>query len=285
MEKEINIFKKIGYSLGKPQKYEQMGKEGLKKAIQYMATLIILFSFIISGITVGEIHENYETQINYIKENLPEVTYKEGKLDFETEKEIILADETVENIIGGTVIIDTNNYNEEQKSKYTNQILEEGDYGIILFAENMIMISNAEELKTVEYKYTELFKENFGEDIEFNKQDVIQYLENVPYINYFVTYTVTYFVSMTIIMVVNILVMSLVGLLYQKVMKLNIKYKNVLSMSIYASTIAILLNIIYYTILGIFNIAIPYIDMIYISVPYIYLIIALFTVKQSQNSK
>ena len=192
----------------------------------------------------------------------------------------------MERNIGGKVIINTNNYSEELEKTYTEQITNDGGNGIILFSENMVMISQKdEEIVTNKYSYAELFEDTFEEDIEFNKQDVMNYLNNIPYIQYFMMYSVTYFVSMFIIMAVNILVMSAVGLLYVKIMKLNVKYANVLSMSIYANTIAVLLNIVYYLIQVLFTVAIPYFDVVYISIPYIYLIKALFEIRQKNNQK
>lgn len=285
MEKEMNIFKKIWYSIGKPKKYEEMSAEGLKKALKYITVLIILFSFIIAGISVYKIHQNYEEQRVYVEEKLPELSYSKGTLKFETENEIILEDETVQNIVGGTVIINTNSSDEALIESYQNEILESGNNGVILLTEKLILVSSSTETKSVQYSYSELFEEYFGEDLEFKKADVINYLNEVSYLSYFMTYTVTYFVSMYIILAVNILVMSLVGLLYVKLFKINKKYKDNLILSIYASTIAVLLNILYYILLGIFNIGIPYFDVVYISVPYIYLIISLQGMRKAQNSK
>lgn len=286
MNKEINLFKKIGYSVGNTKKYEEMAQEGILKAIKYITILIIIFSFIIAGLAVYKINESYKEQIDYIQANIPELTYGEGILKFDTENDIILSDEIVERNIGGKVIINTNNYSEELEKTYTEQITNDGGNGIILFSENMVMISQKdEEIVTNKYSYAELFEDTFEEDIEFNKQDVMNYLNNIPYIQYFMMYSVTYFVSMFIIMAVNILVMSAVGLLYVKIMKLNVKYANVLSMSIYANTIAVLLNIVYYLIQVLFTVAIPYFDVVYISIPYIYLIKALFEIRQKNNQK
>ena len=283
MNKEINIFKKIGYSIGKVKKYDEMSQEGVLKALKYITILIILFSFIIAGLVVCKVHQSYEEQIEYIQANIPELSYAEGILKFETENEMILSDEIVEKTIGGTVIINTNNYSEELKHTYIEQITSDGEYGVILFSENMIMVGVKDgETQTYEYGYTEVFESYFDKDLEFNKQDVISYLENISYFDYFIMYTVTYFISMFIIMAVNILVMSLIGLIYVKLLKINVKYKNVLSMSIYASTISIILNIIYYLIQFIFNIAIPYFDVIYIAIPYAYLIMALFGMRQDE---
>ena len=277
---EINIFKKIWYSIGKPKKYEEMSQEGIKKAIKYISILIILFSFIVSGLVVIKIHENYNEQIEYVQSNIPELTYKEGVLKLETEKELILSHQIVEQTIGGKVIINTNEYNDELKKSYLDKITTEGKYGVILFSEKMIMVAKPnEEIQTKEYEYTEVFETYFDEDLEFNKKDVINYLEEIPYSNYYITYCVTYFLSMFIIMAFNAVVMSIIGLIYAKILKINTRYKNILCMAIYATTIAVILNIIYSIIQFIFNISIPFFDIIYIAVPYIYLVIALLAMK------
>lgn len=269
----MNIFKKIWYSIGNTKKYEEMVEQGLLKALQYITILIILFSFIMSGLIIYKMDENYKEQQSYIQENIPELSYKEGVLKFETQNEIILSDEIVKKTIGGKVIINTNDYSEELKNTYTEQITNEGGYGAILFSKSIILIITENgQVQTNEYEYTELFKQYLGEDVEFDKQGVITYLDNIPYMQYFIMYTVTYFLAMFIIMAVNIVVMSLIGLLYVKLTKIDVKYKTILSISIYANTIGILLNTIYYTIQAIFGIAIPYFDVIYISIPYIYLI-------------
>ena len=100
----MNFFKKFLYSILKIEKYPDMAAEGVRSAIIYMSKIILIVAIIIS---LGMMYRTYNLLnqgVNYLKNEFPEFSYKEGTLDIENEEKIEVSEETSPL---GKVIIDT----------------------------------------------------------------------------------------------------------------------------------------------------------------------------------
>ena len=103
-ELKINFFNKVKYSIFKIEKYPDMAAEGVGRSISYMAILVALLAIILCIGIVYQTHELLQDGINYLKNEFPEFSYKDGILDIETEEAITISED---NSVVGKVIIDS----------------------------------------------------------------------------------------------------------------------------------------------------------------------------------
>ena len=280
-EKEVKkgFFKKVWYSIDKIEKYAELSAEGFGKAIKYLSILVIILSVVSSLVSVYKTSLEMKNIAQYINENAPELTYKEGTLQVESEEVI-----TEENSNFGKVIIDTKTDSEEQINQYINEINEEN--GIIIL-KNKLILKEVGIQGTANYDYKELFAE-IG-ITEFNKQQIVDYLTSsdmMPiYLNLFLVLFIYAFVINFINTLCYIVMVALVGYVATLILKLKIRFVAVFNMSIYAVTLPTILNIVYLIINAFLNYTINYFDIMYMLVASIYVIAAVFMLKLDFNKK
>ena len=77
---KMNFFKRIITSIKDFEKYAIFGVEKTRKAFAYLAILILIFSSVLSIIMTYTFSVSINKGINYLKDNISEITYNQGKL-------------------------------------------------------------------------------------------------------------------------------------------------------------------------------------------------------------
>ena len=118
---------------------------------------------------------------------------------------------------------------------------------------------------------------------EFNKQDIVNYVNSSQIISLYASLFLTIFIyafTMYLLSTIsNALVLSLFGYLTSWLARLKIRWVAILNMSIYALTLPILLNAIYIGVNIFTQFNIEYFQVMYLAVAAIYLIAAIFILK------
>lgn len=305
-QKNISFWKKIYYSIFKISKYEEMKKEGLKKAIKYLLTLIFLISAIMALVSTYETNDNIKQLSNYLNSNLPELTLKNNELTLEDNEVVILDDEETIKLFGYTIIInplleETELIN-EYDSLYENNncVIFSKDQVIFIpngyktenlednIEENKYAQENAESNVTVQKKqYNELLAGyNISEETELKKQDFISFYENVPLSYYWIQYFIVYFIMNLIIFVLEILVVALMGVLETKLLKLKTKsQKDILTLSIYAFTLSFVLQVVYSIINYFVGFKTEIFQTVIILIAFAYIAVIIYKMKKVENEE
>ena len=305
-QKNISFWKKIYYSIFKISKYEEMKKEGLKKAITYLLTLIFLISAIMALVSTYETNDNIKQLSNYLNSNLPELTLKNNELTLEDNEVVILDDEETIKLFGYTIIInplleETELIN-EYDSLYENNncVIFSKDQVIFIpngyktenlednIEENKYAQENAESNVTVQKKqYNELLAGyNISEETELKKQDFISFYENVPLSYYWIQYFIVYFIMNLIIFVLEILVVALMGVLETKLLKLKTKsQKDILTLSIYAFTLSFVLQVVYSIINYFVGFKTEIFQTVIILIAFAYIAVIIYKMKKVENEE
>ena len=281
--KNINFFKKLWYSITKFEKYPDMAAEGLGNAIKYL----IIITFIVSiFITIGsaiETHKVIGELANYIKDNIPEFSYSDGKINAEIENPIIITE--INNSAIDKIVIDPNAETEETKnsSKIANEIVGNTIY---FFKDQVILVARAENGQTNEqpYTYGDFIKSYTQEDIkEFDKQGLVEYMTSSRMNSYYIRYVVAILINL---LLVNVLValldtlqLAILGWITTLVARIRMKFVAIYNMSIYALTLSMILNIVYIIINYFVDFTIDYFQIAYIAIAYIYLAASIFILK------
>ena len=271
------FFKTVYSSIVKIEEYPAMAVKGIKNAIVYLAKLVLILAIIVGIGMTYQTHNMIKENVEKMDKYFPDYEYKDGNLDVKSEEVIRI--ESEDSILGKT-IIDTKTTDYEKLEKYEEEINKE-TYGGIIILKDKIVFSKILNFEKIEFKYKDaLENKNIN---EFNKKDVVDYLTsskmNINYLNLFFILTLYAFAIYMLSTIMNIIILSLFGNISASLARMKIKYSAMFSMSVYAITLSIILNMIY---IGI-NIFIPfsmkYFQVMYMAVATIYLIAAIFILK------
>ena len=278
--KGMGFFKKVKYSIFNIEKYPELATEGVGKAISYIAKLVVILAIVLSVWTLYQTYQMINEGTNYIENEFPDFSYSDGMLTVDSEEAIVIENEQF-----GKIIVDTNTDSEETINQYLNQINEYGAGAIVL--KNRVVLKNITMIGEVSYNYKEsLDSMNLT---EFNKQDVINYVQNgqinTLYFSLFISLFIYSFAMYFINTLWYAIIIGLVGYFTMWILKMKMRYVAVFNMSIYALTLSTILNILYLIVNMLFNFTIEYFSIMYVTVATIYLLAAIFILKTDLMKK
>ena len=284
-EKKLSFFTKVRYSITKFEKYPEMAAEGVPSAIKYFVKLMAIFCVIVSLGLVYQFHMSLQSGVEYLKNNLPEMTYTNGELKVESEEAIQI---NTDNSIVNKVIIDTNTEQAEQIDKYVDSIGEE-ESGIVVLKDKII-VKNAAVVTPTEYTYTDLLSSLSAQDIQtITKQDIINFFTGSNILSLYGMFFVLMFIYVFIIYLlscfIDTLVLAILGNITVIFTRLRIRFSAIYNMAVYALTLSITLNAIYIAINTITGFEIKYFQVMYTSIAYIYLVASIFMIKSDFNKR
>ena len=117
---KTNFFKRLWYSISKIEKYPDMAAEGFKRALGYLVKIVMILTLVISAGMIYQTHILVQKGVNYLNNEFPEFTYKDGILSVASETELKI---NQEKLPIGEVIVDTNT-DDEQKVKLKLQLFQ-----------------------------------------------------------------------------------------------------------------------------------------------------------------
>ncbi len=273
--KRPNFFKKVWYSVTKFEKYPEMAAEGFPNALKYLSAIMSIFAVIISISITIQLYQMIEKGLNYLQNDFPNFSYKDGVLKVESDGPIKIES----NNILGKVFIDTLTNNQEQVNQYTNSISNE-EQGIIILKDKVI-IKNLTTKGEMSYNYKDLFTSS--NITEFNKQDIIEFTKTKEMLSVYLSFFLVIFIYSFIIYIISTLmdslILSFLGYLTSLIAKIKMKFVAIYNMAVYALTLSIILNAAYIVINMFTGFRITYFQVMYTSVAYIYLVAAIFIIK------
>ena len=276
------FFKKMWYSITKIESYPELATEGVPRAINYFAKLVALLAIVISLASVYKFNGILKQGTNYLENNFPDFSYKEGVLTVDSESPIIL-EESIEQV--GKIIIDVQTDSEEQINEYIEEVSKKGNGLVVL--KNKVIMKNEAIAGTAYYNYKEMLSQiGFT---EFTKQDIIKYLNSNQIFSFYISLFITLFMYAFAMYFVNylliVLTISIVGCITNLVTKLRMRYAAIFNMTVYSVTLSTILNMIYIAVNAFIDFSMPYFDVMYVSVAAIYLIAAIFIIRADAIKK
>ncbi len=270
------FFQKVWNSITKIEKYPDMAAEGLGRAFTYICKIVAILAIVLCLGTLYQTHQMLQEGMRYLKEEFPEFTYKEGRLDVSSDERLTISEE--DSYVGRT-IIDTKTEEEQVINQYILEIEKSGSGMIIL--KDKVILKNGAIAGTINYQYGELLQQ-IG-ITEFTKQNVIDYANSFQiislYISVFITIFAYSFIMYLLTTLSNAVFLSVFGFLTTWMARIKMRFLAVFNMSIYALTLSIFLNILYITVNIFTDFNMEYFQVMYVSVAAIYLVAAIFILK------
>lgn len=273
MEEEIVYIpkhKKFWLSITKFERYPEMATEGVGRAIGYLAWLVFMFSVILAVAFMIKFMGLARKGIDFIDKNCNEIIYSEGVLN-------------VDNIYAttdfGNVIVNTEELTEEQIKELENKKTLT-NVEIICLREFVIIKQHDEQM--VKIYYNDIF-DNL-EIKEFNKSTIVNYLNKQfsgpkIYISFIIVISIGLFISFLLKTLLDVLVLSLFGMITTLFAKIQIRYRAIFNMSVYAITLSTVLQLIYIIINTFTGFNVKYFDLMYTAISFICLTASIFMIK------
>lgn len=270
-EKEKNFFKKVWTSIRDFEGYEEFAAGKLSKSIKYMLMITLIFIAIITITYTYKFNLAMQGIRNYINENIDEISMIDGKLKIEPENEIIISDEN--NIIPLIIINTSENISEEDYEEK----LKAYNIGVLMLSDKAIIKSTAlTEMQSMPYSNI------FTIDIE-NKEEALNFISNQNLMTTYVALFVTIFIYLFIVQfasnMVDAVVLGAIGYLFSRVVKLKLRYKATFNIGVHALTLPIILNLLYAVVAAFTGFEIKYFQLMYTSISYIYVAVAILMIK------
>ena len=266
---KINFFKDVLKSIKDLDKYEDYALELPRNAFKYLFKLVLIFSAIICVCYTYQIVQNLNNMYESFKNILPDFSYTQGVLTLDSKETIVI--EEYKDVLG-KVIIDTNGTIEKYE--------QDKDVGILLLKDKCVVLSNSG-IGQVTYNYEELAK-NYGLT-EFTKNDIINSVESINIISlytsvYFVIF-VYFFIIYFITIFMDVLLLSVLAYLVSRISRIRLKFAPSFSIAVHAITLSVFLNLIYVIVNLFTGFEIKYFQLMYSTISYIYVIVAILMIK------
>lgn len=276
-EKKMNFFNRIITSIKDFDKYQIFALEKLGVSIKYLALIMLIFALLVSSVFTYKLSFSVNSGISYIKNNIKEISYKDGELTINSDEEIkiINSEEVIQEII-------INTSKQEKKNDYNNEI-SKYQSGIILLNDRVIY-KNEMLNQTMEYMYTDIIQAN-----EFNKEDILNFIDNFNMASLYSMFLGVVFIYIYIIYFISTLLdavmLAILGFIFARIVGIKIKFKATFSMGIYALTLPIILNVIYIMVNAFTGFNVKYFQWMYTTISYIYMIVAILMIKTDLINK
>lgn len=279
---KISFLKRMIMSIKDLDKYNKIISEKITRGILYLFLLMILFSVILSAILTYKTSKVIEDACLYVKNETPYFKIDENGLYVEGDSALIIDDL---NSILLKIIIDDD---AENIDKYKEMVNNYNGSSILALKNDIILITNGRELSV---PYEQVIRESNIENI--SKDNLLKLLDdnkvNIYSSIYMSMYGVVY-VMYTLSTFIDALVLSLLALIVSRMLKIRLSYAQNLNIAISAITLPVMLNLIYTSANILFNFQMPYFQIMYTIISYIYIIAAILImrsemIKQKQMIK
>ena len=273
MEKEIRLsfFRRLKMSIFDFDKYHIIASEGLGRAMMYLVKLMVLFAIIMSASTMIRFSQLLDQGIDYVKNNVPNFYFQDNKFNLDSQDDVSI--ENHEYMDFKVILTNSETYSEDK--------IKDFDGLAIVFTKNHILIKQQNSTSILTQNYEEL-----SDTIDFNSINK-DYLINMTQgenaytimANIFAVVFITTFLTYFLTAILDTIALSLLGFIVSRLIRMPFKYGALYSLSISAITLSVILNAIYLIVNMFTGFVIPYFQIMYTLISYVYLIAALLIMR------
>ena len=278
-----NFFQKVWICITGFEKYPELAAQRGTKTLIYIATLMAIFSLVVTVLNTFQISKSLEEAVTYFEKEIPNLTLEEGILTVEQENPIIIENE---NSIIPLLIIDTSaDVTDEQIEEYRDKM--QNAENALLFLQKEVSIKTAATNGIIEYSYQTVM-EQYGIE-KLDKQSMINYVSgNNRNMILAGMGTMTFIYSFIIYMasvLMDALLLGIVAYFTALVLRLRLKFSAMCNMAVYSLTLPILLNLLYIICNVLTGFEMKYFEIMYIGIAYIYIVAAILIIKSDVMKK
>lgn len=273
MEKEIRLsfFRRMKMSIFDFDKYHIIASEGLGRAMMYLIKLMLLFALVMSAASIIKVSQLLDQGIEYFSSNVPNFYFENNEFVLDSETDVTI--ENHEYTDFKIILTNSETYSEDE--------IRDFDGLTVAFTKKHVLLKQQNSTSITTQTYEEL-----GNTIdlnEINKDYIVNMLsgENSYNIlaNIFAVIFISTFLTYFLTAILDTIALSLLGFIVSRLIRIPFKYGALYSLSISAITLPVILNAIYLIVNMFTGFVIPYFQIMYTLIAYVYLIAALLIMR------
>src|SRR5574344_301056 len=289
MENEIKLSfaKRFVMSIKDIDKYNIIGAEKIGRAILYLLKLFLIFAIIMACVLTYKINSIIDEACVYVQNNVPNFEIKDKQFTVDSTDTVRIENTKYTEYAKIKIIMD----NSEDLEKFKQEITDYDGNVVVLLKKNIYIKYSTGSEMTESYDDFETY---YHLDDGITKESLLNQFSGTGKQNMIINIMLIVFVAELLTnltsTIINILALSLLGYIIAKLLHTNLKYVPILNMSISAITLPTILSVIYLTVQALNGFVMPYFQIMYTLVSYIYLIAAILIIKikadkQDKNKK
>ena len=273
MEKEIRLsfFRRVKMSVFDFDKYHIIASEGLGRAIMYLVKLILVFALVLSIATIIKFSQLLDKATEYISNNVPNFYFENNQFVLDSTEDVKIENHEYTDFL--IILTNSENYSEDE--------IRDFDGIVLTFTKNNLLFKQQNSTSIINKSYEEL--NNTIDISQINKEYLVNMTkgENAYTIlaNIFAVIFISTFLTYFLTSVLDTIALSLLGFIVSRLIRMLFKYRALYSLSISAITLPVILNAIYMVINMFTGFVIPYFQIMYTLISYVYLIAALLIMR------
>lgn len=277
--KKQGFFKSIKNSIFNFDSYQDFALEEMKRGIFYFLKLAILFSVIIAIVfSVLQVVVTIPNAKNFIASDIPDFSYLNGILDVKSDETV-----TIDNIADQVLIIaDTKDLDETKINEYKDKI-NLYDIGVLVLKDKIYLKNSYAGTGLQEIPMSDIGS-IYGKN-EFTKQDIVNDINSINMISLCISLAFTvflgFFITYLIMSILDIIILALLSNIVAMLLRVRMKVSALVNISVHAMTLPIILLLIYAIVLMTTGFEIKYFNIMYRGIAYIYVITAVFLIRQN----
>lgn len=268
--KKVGFFSRVKIAVTKLENYGMFLEEKTSVAVKYFFLIVLILTVVMAGVQTFSIMKMVNKGYQYIKDEMPDFSYKDEKLLF---SEIVNAYDEEFDIY---MIADTSEtVDEKNMQEYKDKIKSNG---MIFLKDKVIYKSGNDE---IEYKYSE-FASQYAVD-SLDKAKLMEEIDTIGMIGIAVAIFGVIVMGLYIIQLISIfmdwLVITIFAFISARICRINMNFKHSFNISIYALTLPIILTMLYnvaYYLAGFYT---EYFRMVYLLISYVYIVAVILMIK------
>lgn len=279
MEKEIRLsfFKRIKMSVFDFDKYHIIASEGLGRAMMYLVKLILIFALVVSCSTVIRFSQLLDKATEYLSNNVPNFYFENNQFVLDSIEDVKIENHEYTDFL--IILTNSETYSEDE--------IRDFDGIVLTFTKNNVLFKQQNSTSIITQKYEDL---NDTIDLsQINKEYLVNMAngENAYTIlaNIFAVIFISTFLTYFLTAILDTIALSLLGFIVSRLIRVPFKYGALCSLSISAITLPVILNGIYMVVNMFTGFVIPYFQIMYTLISYVYLIAALLIMRSEIMKK
>lgn len=273
MEKEIRLsfFRRMKMSIFDFDKYHIIASEGLGRAMMYLIKLMLLFALVMSAASIIKVSQLLDQGIEYFSSNVPNFYFENNEFVLDSETDVTI--ENHEYTDFKIILTNSETYSEDE--------IRDFDGLAVAFTKKHVLLKQQNSTSITTQTYEELV--NTIDLNEINKDYIVNMFsgENSYNIlaNIFAVIFISTFLTYFLTAILDTIALSLLGFIVSRLIRIPFKYGALYSLSISAITLPVILNAIYLIVNMFTGFVIPYFQIMYTLIAYVYLIAALLIMR------
>ena len=277
--KKQGFFMSIKNSIFNFDSYQDFALEDMKRGIFYFLKLTVLFSVIIAIVfSILQVVITIPNVKNFIATDIPDFSYADGILDVKSEDTV-----TIDNIADQVLIIaDTKDLDDTKINEYKDKI-NLYDIGVLVLKDKVYLKNSYTGTSVQEIPMSDIG--SIYRKSEFTKQDIVNDINSINMISLCISLAFTvflgFFITYLIMSILDIIILALLSNIIAMLLRVRMKVSALVNISVHAMTLPIILLLIYAIVLMTTGFEIKYFNIMYRGIAYIYVITAVFLIRQN----